>query len=431
MELVALNHKLWTAGLRWDAPVRRFLPSHAVLLREARNLDEDLDSAACLRTPAGFQHGFGAAGDSWKRFAPAPSLCACLDLPASFLGLFRLATADGKEVWWLHLRIGGVVAEAGDQVFFSEQEAREALGLLQNFSTLQPELHETPEDSIAWLRPRLRSRILDRMAGRGTLGNLAAPLSHTAIRRLVALGMVCALVIGAVYAWRYYSEQTARETARQAHLAKLQRKSDLESHPEKFFEMSWQKAPLAVDRASACLPVMMSIPLSSNGWELHSAVCDGKKVSLAWQYASGAGFVLLPDGARLDEQNQRVARSSLPLAPVAVNRRDGKGTDQALLLSREEVTGILSEITQATGTRLSPIKFAAQEKKEIDKISVTAPWHKCTWDLSQIPDVLMTVSAGPDGVSLFHMLSEIPGLTLDTITFDGDWSIRGTVYAKH
>ena len=434
MEIVVINKTVWTVGLRWDKPQKRLLPGHAVLLREARDLDEkmDADAAAHLRTPKGVQHGFGSVGDSWKLFAPAPALCACLDVPASFLGLFRLRTSDGRQVWWLHLRVGGVVAELGDTVFISEEEARGALDLYQLFSTLTPEVHETPEDSAAWLGARLRSKAFDRIVlGRGALANLKAPLSRNALRRLVAVVLVCALAGGAVSAWRHFAEQAAQEAARQAHLARLQRKADLETHPEKFFKMAWQNAPLAVDMASGCLPAMMAVPLSSNGWEFHDAVCTGKKVNIAWKHASGADFVLLPDGAHLDEKNQQFARSSVNLQPIPVKRTDGKGTNHSFLLTREEVTGILSEITQATGTKLSPISFGKQEEKKIDKIPVVAPWHKCQWELSRIPDVLMTVSAGPDGVSLFHMLAEIPGLTLDAITFDGNWSIKGTVYAKH
>lgn len=433
MEIVTLNGTPWTVGLRWDRPARRLPPGHAALRREGRDLDAalDADASAHWRTPLGLQYGFGRAGDAWKRFAPAPALCACLDVPASFLGLFRLPTPDGACLWWLHLRLDGVAAEYGDQAFTTEGDARAALSLLQDISGLTPELHEDTDEAAAWLGARLRNRPLDRIVlARGALANLTTPLSRHTFRRLAALAVICCLVVGAAAGWRHVARQHALAQAEHERQLRLQRKADLESHPEKFFSMAWQDAPLAVDMASACLPAMMSVPLASNGWEFHDAVCDGKSVRVTWQYASGADFVLLPDGARLDEKNPKLARAAQRLAPVGVSRPDGKGTNQGALLTREEATGLLSEITQATGTKLSPLQFAAPERKTVDKMPVTAPWRKCPWELAAIPDLLLTVSAGPDGVSLFHMLSEIPGLTLDAIAFDGNWSIRGTIHAK-
>lgn len=433
MELVTLNGSLWTVGMRWDKPSKRLPPSHTALMREGSNLDETLDAdvAAHIGTPQGLQYGFGHAGTNWKRFTPAPVLCACLNVPSSFLGMFCLHTPDGKTVWWMHLRLNGVIAEFGDRVYATEEEAKTAIALIQEMSSLSPEIYETPEDSVAWLSSRLRNKPFDRIVlARGSLANLKSPLSRHTLRRVAALVVIGILVIGAVTATRYVAKQHAQEAARQAHLAKLQRQSDLESNPEKFFTMAWQSAPLAVDMASVCLPALMSLPLSSNGWEFHDAVCNGKKIDVAWQHVNGADFVMLPDGAKLDEKNPKIAHASRSIPPVAVNRPDGRGTNHNMLLTREEATGLLSEITQATSTKLSPLHFSTPEKKTIDKVPVVSPWRKCAWELSSIPDLLVTVNAGPDGVSLFHMLSEIPGLTLDSIAFDGNWSIKGTIHAK-
>ena len=385
MELVTISSSLWTVGLRWDKPSKRLPPSHTALMREAKGLDEtlDVDVAAHTGTPQGLQYGYGHAGSDWKRYTPAPSLCACLNVPASFLGLFCLQTPDGTTLWWMHLRLNGVTAEYGDRVYSSEEEARAALTLIQEMSALPPEVHETPEDSAAWLSSRLRNKPFDRIVlARGDLANLKSLLSRHTLRRVAAVVIIVVFAAGALFTTKYISEQNRQQAARQAHLAKLQRQSDLETNPEKFFTMTWQTSPLAVDMASACLPALMSLPLSSNGWEFHDAVCNGKKIDVAWQHVNGADFVLLPDGAKLDEKNPKFARASNPLAPINVNRPDGKGTNQSMLLSREEATGFLSEITQATGTKLSPLTFAAPEKKTVDKVSVISPWRKCTWELS-------------------------------------------------
>ena len=143
-------------------------------------------------------------------------------------------------------------------------------------------------------------------------------------------------------------------------------------------------------------------------------------------------FVLLPEGAHLDEKDMRTAKMSFPMPPVVANRPDGKGTNHTVLLTRGEATGLLSEVTQATSTKLSPLHFGAQDRRTIDKTTIIAPWHMATWELSSIPDLLMDAKSTPDGGGLFELLSESPGLTLDTITYaNGTWSIKGRIYAKH
>ena len=139
----------------------------------------------------------------------------------------------------------------------------------------------------------------------------------------------------------------------------------------------------------------------------------------------------LPDGAHLDEKDLRTARSSIALKPVDSRRPDGPGTDHFMLLNREESLGLLAEITQSTATKLTPPSFRPQKNRTIDKVKVIAPWHEANWELSSIPDLLMESKTGPDGIGLFAMLAEIPGLTVESITFNNGWSMKGSIYARH
>ena len=76
-------------------------------------------------------------------------------------------------------------------------------------------------------------------------------------------------------------------------------------------------------------------------------------------------------------------------------------------------------------------RYRGQKVITIDKVKVVAPWHEADWELSGIPDLLMEPGPGPDGMGLFPMLAEIPGLTVESITFNNGWSMKGSIYARH
>ena len=433
MECVSINGATWAVGLRWENANGNRFTNKKSLLAQAKDIDEKFDAVARNTLKGSVQYGFGCGGDNWPAFSAAPVLAVCLDVESSFLGLFHLLTPEGRDCWWLHLRINQQIAIEGDQVFYDEATALAMLKKMQEVSGLVAEQCETPEISELWLGARLHLTFMDRyVVDTCHLSNLNKWASRGTIYRLTAVVLLSALAVGSGLLWKRHAEEVALEAARQEKLVKMQRQSDLENHPEKFFSMGWQAAPLAQDMAAAALPVLMNLPLSANGWELEKAVCDGKSVSIAWRHADGADFVLLPEGAHLDEKDMRTAKMSFPMPPVVANRPDGKGTNHTVLLTRGEATGLLSEVTQATSTKLSPLHFGAQERRTIDKTTIIAPWHMATWELSSIPDLLMDAKSTPDGGGLFELLSEIPGLTLDTITYaNGTWSIKGRIYAKH
>lgn len=443
MELVLLNSQPWAIGLVWAPPVTRFASGRKLLSQHAREY-QDGDAAMNIvvrhrmprvkgsREKRAGQEGFGASpAGQWKRWHKARALAACMDTPLSFLGLFPLVTTQGEAVWWLVCRLNGAIPEQGDQVFRSESAAREALGVFRNISGIsQCEIFESVEESKRWFSENCRLSSGDIwIRDKGRLLNLRRFASRTAIlRACVALGLSACIIGSAVGTYRYM-ERTKYEAARQAREANLQRQKDLKERPEKFFDMAWQNAPLSTDMARQCLPALMDLPLSSHGWELGKAVCNGAQLKLDWKHADGGDFINLPDNGKVDAQNSRLAHSSRAIAPLREHtaRSDGPGTDHSMLVKQDTASGLLSEIAQGTGTRLT-LTFKAQARKTIDKITVVAPWHEGSWALNDVPDLLMAVGAGE---GLFEMLSEVPGLSIDEISHDGSWSVKGKIYASH
>lgn len=432
LDCVSINGRAWTVGLRWTPPEKRRFTSRKSLLESGQTLDDGFDVAASRRSRAGTQLGFGSAKDHWPQLVGAPALCACLEVPPDFLGLFCLESAlSGERFWWVHLRMGGVMADYGDQIFPGEEDARAFVALMEQVAGISAETRESPMQSALWLGEHCTYSPLDRwILARGHLLHFSQVASRHTVRGLTAIAAALLLCIGAGLGWSRHAETSAMEKARAQRAANLQRKADLERHPERFFDMPWHKAALATDFAGACLPPMMRLPLASNGWQLQSAVCDGKKVAVEWSHAGGADFTRLPEGAHLDEKDMRMARSSLALGQVPVTRPDGEGTDHSLLLTRGEALGLLAEITQSTGTKLSAPTFRPAKTRTVDKVTIQAPWRDGTWELSGVPDLLLEAAPGEDGISLFTMLSEIPGLGLESITFRDGWHIRGSIHAR-
>lgn len=430
MNLVDLHHAVFAVGLVWAPPARRH-PGRRALLSEAHKRDVSFDVQARTGSRKGLsQDGYGTSDGDWKRWSKARALCACLDVPPSFLGLFPLKTVGGKHIWWLYCRVDGVIPERGDLACLSEDEAMSMLRLMHSVSGLKERtICESPEESVRFLSERCRLRPADIwLRDLGRLHNLNLAISRTTAQRGIAALVLAAIVGGSLAAWDRYARHAAYEAARIAREAKLQRQKDLRERPERFFDMAWQKAPLAADAARQCLPAMMNVPLSSQGWALEQASCDGKTVGLQWRHADGGSFVRPPDNGTLDKQNARRARSSRRAGSVALSpRSDGPGTDYRLLLSVEKVSALLYELAQTTNTKLK-LSFKKPASKTVDKVALTAPWQAGSWEIADVPDILMGVTGDASG--FFETLSVIPGLTVSDIAFRDGWTVRGTIHAR-
>lgn len=432
MNLIDLHHAVFAIGLVWTPPVRRH-PGRKALLSDAHKRDVSFDVQARTGRRKGLsQDGYGASDGHWKRWSNARALCACLDVPSSFLGLFPLKTVSGKRIWWLYCRVNGVIPERGDLACLSEDEAMSMLRLMHSVSGLKERtICESPEESLRFLSERCRLRPADIwLRDLGRLHNLNLAISRTTAQRGLAALLLAAIVGSSIAAWDRYARHAAYEAARIAREAKLQRQRDLKEHPEKFFDMAWQKVPLAMDIARQCLPAMMDVPLSSQGWTLEQASCDGKSVGLQWQHADGGSFVRPPDNGTLDRQNAQRARSSRKAESVALSPRpDGAGTNHTALLSVERASALLFELAQTTNTKLK-LSFKKAATKTIDKVAITAPWQVGSWEIADVPDLLMSAGVTGDQAGFFETLSTIPGLTVSDISFRDGWTVKGTIHAR-
>lgn len=430
MELITLKKTTWALGLRWMPPVKQRWIGRSALPA----FQIEFNTAARRTTMQGIQYGFGTVGkEIWSRYASATALCSCLCCPDSFLGLFKIQSSETtKELWWIYLQIDGLVSEYGDQVFSSEEEAASFATLLEKISGLTVERYNSVQESELWLKEHIHFSIFDKIIAKGHLSNLYSMASRSTIMRLTILSILMAIMLGTFFVYYHFTEKAALESAVLRKQEHAERMEDMQRHPERFFPMEWQQQPLASDAAAACLPGLLALPLASNGWELKSASCTGQKISIEWQYAEGATFTTLPSGAALDGKDMLTARSSIPVALHSSARPvNGPGTDHHALVDRKQATALLSDVTQASGARLSLPQFKAPKTRNIDKkTKITAPWHEGTWELSELPDILMDYRAG-EKVGLFEFLTAIPGLCVESIKFDGKWAVKGKIYARH
>lgn len=418
MRMVIINKRPYAIGLRWTTHKSRqdMKRARSDLFKEAQELNPDYDMIVSRQS----QYAFGASGGRMQDFAKASSLAASLksllQTGDAFVGMFMLQTVEGDTVWWVIAFKDALVTALSDNVCTSREEAerqsRELKELLE--SVRQSVTTETVQDSLGWLTPMLTGGLF--------VSNRMESLTSLPSRRNVQMGLAGGLLLAGL-AWygvaSYLEYQEARlgmENARLAMQSKEARRKELLAHPERHFPMPWQTAPEAQGFSSACLPVMLTLPLADNGWELASATCGGTSVRIFWAHKPGADYLNLPSGARLGKSPTQ-AVSTRPVTALPPLRRKVSHTN---LLNRDEASRHLYQITQNTGSRLK-LAFAAPQKTVVDKVEIVAPWSVGTWELSDVPDSLITEPALMDTLNL-------PGLVVTAMGFNTSWSLKGNVY---
>lgn len=419
MRMVIINNRPWAVGLDWSSTRVEKL-SRQRLLEKAQKIDPSFDMMAVQRR----LYGFGSSGGQTEQWKNVRSLAAFIQLPPSFLGLFALEDIHGETFWWIIGRQNGQNVGQGDAVYVSRHEAEvemKSLNELLDNSISEMVIQEDPAQSLAWLEPLLRVGVRDMLRKRGGLESLTEPPR----RMSFAVPALCVLVLAVgwygVDTWlTRRAEQASLEASRLAGLKKEQRRQELLAHPEKYFEQSWTKVPLAHVLAKPCLDALLLLPTVANGWQLAEASCAGRAVSIRWEHRSQtADFLHLPYNARLESPQVAVSRSTL-----AVRHTPRSGQPFSGLLTREHAMRHLYQLTQQTGTKLR-LAFRAAETRIIDKVELTAPWIKGEWELHSVPGSLLSDEA------FWGMLALLPGLTLERISMKGSsWGLQGSVYAR-
>ena len=119
----------------------------------------------------------------------------------------------------------------------------------------------------------------------------------------------------------------------------------------------------------------------------------------------------------LDPQKPKIATSSRPLPPLA-----GTNRSVSSLLSQKDAAR--NALTQHFRLNLKKLAFAKRQTKTVEKISLSCPWVKASFELDHVPAFLMA-----DYVSLGKALYEIPGLIVTEISYSDNWTIRSELYA--
>lgn len=421
MRLVIIQNQPWAVGMHWSR-MQLQKASRAKLAQKARKLNANYDLMASRQR----QYGFGSSDGTPELWTKARSLAAYIQLPAtsSIIGLFTLQDAMGETFWWVFARENGRNIGLGDQVFTSQAAAEEEIHSLKEL------LGDTAPDSIScttfeasleWLSPFTRVGLAAKLQRKGCLESIDQPRSTPLRTWAIAVGLCCAASYGVSFWLDYRAEQHALEDARMSQLHKEARKNDLLADPAKHFTQAWLQKPLADQVAALCVNNMRALPAVANGWLLDTVTCqEGRSLQISWKHEGNADYVALPSKANLQSSKAAVSREPLGIT----TRAPRVFQDHSRLLTQEMATRHLFQLCQLTGTKLR-LSFKAPEKRTIDKVEIVAPWVQGTWELSELPGILL------EEPSLSQLLAELPGLTLETITMKNDeWSFKGHIYAK-
>lgn len=421
MRLVIIQNQPWAVGMHWSRMQLQKV-SRAKLVQKARKLSASYDLMAARQR----QYGFGSSEGTPELWANARSLAAYIQLPAtsSIIGLFTLQDAMGETFWWVFARENGRNIGIGDQVFASQAEAEEEIRTLKELlGDMAPDsiTCTTFEASLEWLAPFTRVGLVAKVRRKGCLESIDKPRPKPLRTWAVAVGLCCAAGYGINFGLDYRAEQRALEESRMSQLHKEARKNDLLADPAKHFTQTWLQKPLADQVATLCVSNMRALPTVANGWLLDTVSClEGRNLQISWKHEGNADYVALPPEAHLQSPKVAVSRQPLGITPRAPRLFQ----EHSRLLTQEMGTRQLFQLCQMTGTKLR-LSFKNPEKRIIDKIEIVAPWVQGTWELSELPGILLEEPA------LSQLLAELPGLTLETISMKNDeWSFKGHIYAK-
>ncbi len=413
MDTIRIADKTYAIGLWWqvrpDGPAGK-----RVMLKLARETAADF--AAEGYNYVALRHDHYGLG---HHPAPLPrktvSLAAAfrpLGQQDAFLGVFCLA----ESLWWVCALVRGTIAPDGDAVFETKEEAldkADEMRLLIEAVGLAEVVFETPEASRSYLLPLLGPETPLR------------PLDKTErYQGLLHLGIIVAVLISAFSFAGYllnssYQDRQKAQIAAQGKAQKEARKRAHFTHPERYFQKAWLKAPDFKSAGKQCAAVVLSLPLIVNAWKFDEAVCrPGVSLQISWEHTKGASFVSPPGESRLLTAQQ--ALENRPLSGLT-DRPSSAGS--LPLLTREQAMAALYLLTQNLGSQLS-LSWEAPEQHQIDdETSITAPWQRGRFELSHLPAATML---GPD---IFEAL-DFPGSILLSLTRkNNDLNIEGYIHA--
>ncbi len=422
MRMVIINKCPWAIGLQWTPPHLKRLSRHE-LVHMARELDHDFSIVTKRKQQAGF--GNTNNTDDWKKVR---SLAAFLPECTSFLGIFALRDVQGEQCWWVFARLHGINLGTGDQVFVSQEEANTEANVLRDLqkSTFAESVTcETEEESVAWLSSRCGLQAWHYVFGSALLTPLHDTSAQNRTLSMMLLGIPFVLLsIWGVHAFfEYRAEKELLEASQRRLAAQEAYKQQILANPDAYFTQEWQNVSLANVQGQACLNAIQGLPIMMSGWALQSASCSGRTLTASWAHKTGSDYLALSPKAKLTSPT--AAQTKTTFTAVLSKREKQPYTS---LKDKDYITRFLYQLCTVTSSKVR-LRFAPPQTTTIDEVSISAPWSKGTWEISALKAV--AVQSG----ELTQILSQIPGLTLDSIEwkragYSDIWTFKGRVFVS-
>lgn len=412
MQTVSLNGKSYVAGLWWQVADGMGKGRRKDVLAAARlSAEQQVEEGYNCVLLRKHQFGLGRA----DTFQPLPALAASLqpkELP--FVGIFRVSGDNIGSMWWVcAITKGGIIAGDGDMLYDDRDIAMQRVAsLLPIFGNI-PLTYDcsTLEESTAALLPLLHpDSKVERLYADPRQRNL----------RLAIVALLVSAGIG-YFGYGYYADLKAEQAHKAQllalHKAQQGKRTEAQKNIEQYFTKHWEKLPTVQSVADQCLTAAYAVPAVAQGWLLDSTLCQTNALVLTWVHAQGASYTELPEKAVLEADNPTKAVSTHALTKHPPSR----GPLVLPMHTKAQATGHLYQVTQDTGASLR-LQWLSPEIKEIEGLSLGAPWGRADWELASIPN------AGLE--HLIPLLDALPALTLESILLQNNtWKLKGAIYA--
>ncbi|MBV8548099.1 MAG: type 4b pilus protein PilO2 [Alphaproteobacteria bacterium] len=358
------------------------------------------------------QFGLGQASAGQKAGMPAFAGCLAQQQQGSWAGAFRL-----KEGVVVTVVRDELIVPDGDQIFTSENEARDRLLQEISFGGLQ-RVYAPESWGIPGVDTMPVSLLLDERRD--------VRLQYVTVPRSTYIigGIVATLIIGGLGVNWYIQAEEEKKAAMLAAQAEARRRAAamlpgvLQQQPEyPPPERKWEKLPPALSVVNACHDALAQIPAIVAGWRMTLLKCDGNSINISWAREKGPSRP--PEGSTVNEGATQ-ASLSIPL-----NALEPRGPEQ--LIAAAEVTK--RYLLQDWQTNL----VHAQD----DPLPKPPPGFTGAWNPPPAPWVKrsFTFSITQLPASLPYYFDGLPGVIVETLTFSpsnngvsGSWSVQGVIY---
>ena len=422
MHVLTINKRRYAVGLWWltldkgqniKATTAGYAKDHNIMaIRKAGEI-----------TQAGLAQYEGKTGGT---IALAAAVAAIINKDsASYVGLFAL-----EGGYWLYVFKNGVVAPDGDVFFASKEEAvahyEDFFADMAQLKSLEEAEHtETLEETLSvfrrygGLKSGARLEVLD-------------PRKRAAGLRkkvLVAFLLLGGILYGTSWWISYQAEQEIARIQEQARLDTLSKKAvaDQQSVAEapkpisaaEAFPDLWNSMPQPSTVIAQCAAQFGELNPSAHGWLVEGFTCTPKAAIVVYKRSQWALFSGAPEGSKSTSNvNNRIVEK--PFVLMEPRPRQESLLPQLKISSAFYDTAILGRLRVDMSQWKIPPSAVPIPKETQPPVS---PHRISEWKLSAIGV----------GLSSFGFLNYIPGVVLNTISYEfasNTWTMQGVLYAK-